>query len=216
MALAQKSGIPTGMPLFSFSGFVGLAIAQRFPHACRQGGQALRIWWVAGVGLLLAAAAGAHRPLPAHPLHLRREGRGWVRGGHDRLRALCSRAADLLALVQVPPASRPPLLLRPLPELPDDRGWRAERTRLRRADPGWRRRRAAERVGVARSRRARHHGQDRRPVHAGRLLLPDDDPSAAPVAGLREGAPEPRRPRQAAQGRGGPCAPWPKTSRRQP
>jgi N-acetylmuramoyl-L-alanine amidase len=47
------------MPLFGFSGFVGLAIAERFPHACQQGGLALRIWWVAGVSMLLAATAGA-------------------------------------------------------------------------------------------------------------------------------------------------------------
>ena len=49
---------------------------------------------------------------------------GWkVTGlkGHDRLGRVRRRQARLLPLLQVPPAARPPLLLRPLPELPDDR-----------------------------------------------------------------------------------------------
>ena len=56
-------------------------------------------------------------------------------------------------------------------------------------------RQPAERVGEPRSRRPLAHRQGRRAVHAGRLLLPDDDPAASRVAAVREGAAEPRRAR---------------------
>ena len=54
--------------------------------------------------------------------------------------------------------------------------------------------------GNPRSRRPERHGQVRRAVHAGRLLLPHDDPPAAVLAALREGSPQPRgaRPRRRA------------------
>ena len=94
--------------------------------------------------------------------------------------------ARLLALVQVPPAARSPLLLGPLPELPDDRRRRPERARLHRADPRGRRRRGAERPLVARLRLHVADGQARRPVHAGRLLLPHVHPPASRVAAVRE------------------------------
>ena len=105
-----------------------------------------------------------------------------LRRRHVRLRALRRRPAHLLALVQVPPPARAPLLLRPLPELHDDRGRRAERARLRRAHPrrapSSRRRTSGARSSATRSR----HRQGRRAIHARRLLLPDDDPAAVHVA----------------------------------
>ena len=55
---------------------------------------------------------------------------------------------------------------------------RAQRPRLRRAGARGRDRPAAERRRLARARPARRHRQARRPVHAGRLLLPDDHPAA--------------------------------------
>ena len=60
---------------------------------------------------------------------------------------------------------------------------------------------AAERPGLARARPARRHGQARRAVHAGRLLLPDDDQAALGVAALREVPAQRRRARQARQAR---------------
>ena len=54
---------------------------------------------------------------------------------------------------------------------------------------------AAERLGEPRPRRALAHRQGRRAVHAGRVLLPDDDQAATRVAAVREGAAQPRRAR---------------------
>ena len=109
-----------------------------------------------------------------------------LRGRHDRVRRVRGREARLLALLQVPPAARAPLLLGPLPELPDDRRRRAERPRLHGADPRGRRRRGAERALVARLRLHVAHRQVRRAVHAGRLLLPDVHPPARGLAAVRE------------------------------
>ena len=57
--------------------------------------------------------------------------------------------------------------------------------------------RGAERARLARSRPAERHRQDRRAVHARRLLLPHDDPAPAGVAAVRE-APAQRSPVSAA------------------
>ena len=62
--------------------------------------------------------------------------------------------------------------------------------------------RAPERVAVARLRRDAGDRPLRRPVHAGRLLLQDVHPPAPPVAGLREGAAQRRRPRAPARAAG--------------
>ena len=59
----------------------------------------------------------------------------------------------------------------------------------------------AERPRLARARPARRRRPVRRAVHAGRLLLPDDDPAAAGLAGLRAVPAERRRPRPDRQAR---------------
>ena len=147
-----------------------------------------------------APARRADRPRPAAHVPFRRVVDAGLRGRHGRLRALRGRAEDVLALVQVPPQSRASLLYRPLPELHDERGRRPERARLRRAAARGRARAGAERLGEARPRRPERHGQGRWSFHAGRLLLPHDDPPAAVLAALREGPAEPRgaRPRRRA------------------
>ena len=58
---------------------------------------------------------------------------------------------------------------------------------------------AAERSRLARARSALGHGQVRRAVHAGRLLLPDDDPAPAGLAAVREVPAQRGRPREARQ-----------------
>ena len=124
------------------------------------------------------ARRGADRPLEAGLVHVRRlEGHG-LRGRHPRVGGLRLGQAGLLALVQVPPPARPPLLFGSLPELPDDGRRRAERAGLHRADPRGRCRRGPERPLVARLRLHVRHGQDRRAVHARRLLLPHVHPPA--------------------------------------
>ena len=104
----------------------------------------------------------ADRPLEGGLVHVRGLEGHRLRGRHDRLGGVRGRKARLLALVQVPPPARPPLLLGALPELPDDRRRRPERPRLHRADPRGRGRRGAERALVARLRLHVGHGQDRR------------------------------------------------------
>ena len=101
---------------------------------------------------LAAAARRADRPRATRRLPLRREADRGLRGRHVRLRALRGRPADVLALVQVPPAARAALLHRPLPELHDGGGRRAERPRLRRA---------AARGRVGRRRRTCRHARPR-------------------------------------------------------
>ena len=58
----------------------------------------------------------------------------------------------------------------------------------------------AERDRLCRPRSAQHRRSRRRPVHAGRLLLPDDDPAATGVAAVRALPPARRRPRPRARG----------------
>ncbi len=144
----------------------------------------------------------ADRPRQGGLVHLRGlEGHG-LRRGHDRLGRVRRRQARLLPLLQVPPAAWSSLLLRPLPELPDDRRRRPERPRLHRADPGGRSRRGAERPLVARLRLHVRDGQGRRPVHTGRLLLPHVHPPARRVAAVREVPAQRRRARHARPARG--------------
>src|SRR5205823_2787594 len=112
-----------------------------------------------------------------------------------RLGTVRVRSARLLPELQVPPATWARVLLRALPELPDDGRRRSERARVRRADPGGRPRACAERARLTRPRPALRRRSRRRAVHAGRLLLPHDDPAASALAVLRAPAPEPRRPR---------------------
>ena len=88
-----------------------------------------------------------------------------------------------------------------LRELHDDGGRRAQRPRLRRARPRGRGSCGRRTCWARSSATCSRHRQGRRPVHPGRLLLPDDDPAALGVAALREGAAQRRRPRQARQAR---------------
>ena len=149
-----------------------------------------------------SASRRADRPLEGGLVHLRGLEDHRLRGRHDRVGRVRRGQARLLALLQVPPAARPPLLLGPLPELPDDRRRRAERARLHRADPRGRRRRGAERPLVARLRLHVRDGQARRPVHAGRLLLPHVHPPARRLAAVREVPAQRGRAREARPARG--------------
>ena len=76
------------------------------------------------------AARRADRPLGAGDVRLARRAGDGPRGRHDRLGALRRRRPGLLALVQVPPPARPPVLLRPVPQLPRPDRRRAGRARL--------------------------------------------------------------------------------------
>src|SRR5206468_1829814 len=110
----------------------------------------------------------------------------------DRVGPVRLRPESVLAQLQVPPAARAPLLLGELSQLHDDGGRRPERPRLRRARTRGRRCPSPERLGLAGTRLPLDHGQDGRAVHAGRLLLPDDDPPAARLAALRALPPQRR------------------------
>ena len=106
-----------------------------------------------------------------------------LRGRHDRLGALRVGARVFSRSFKY---HRPRGLLccsGQLPELHDEGRRRAERARLRRAGARGRGRCEPQNVlRLARPRPARGRRQARRPVHPGRLLLPHDDPAAAPVA----------------------------------
>ena len=144
----------------------------------------------------------ADRPLEGDLVRVRRLEGHRLRGRHARVRGLRRRQAGLLALVQVPPAARAPLLLGSLPELPDDGGRRPERSRVHRADPRGHGGRGPERPLVARLRLHVADGQGRRPVHAGRVLLPHVHPAARRLAAVREVPAQRRRSREARPARG--------------
>ncbi len=113
-------------------------------------------------------------------VHLRRQARRGLRGRHDRLGALRVRAADVLALVQVPPPARRDVRVRAVHELARRRRRRARRARLRRA--GARRAWPSTHQNAWPSlelRRDARRPTSRRPVHAARLLLQDLHPPAA-------------------------------------
>ena len=139
----------------------------------------------------------ADRPRPAASSSVRREADRGYEGDTIGSALYAAGLSDVFSRTfKYHRHARPALLHRPLPELHDDRGRRAERPRLRRA---------AARGRAVSTRRTSgasldldvlsRHRQGRRAVHAGRLLLPDDDPAAAGVAALREGAAQPRRAR---------------------
>ena len=149
-------------------------------------------------------AGRADRPLEGGLVHLRRAGRSPAsRATRSRPPRSPPGKRVFSRSLQVPPPARAPLLLRPLRELPDDRRRRPERPRLHRADPRGRGRRGAERALVARLRLHVAHGQGRRPVHAGRLLLPHVHPAARGLAAVREVPARRRRAREARPARAG-------------
>ena len=149
----------------------------------------------------LAAAGRADRPRVRGQLSLRGEPGPGVRRRHDRLGSLRGRSPHLLAQLQVPPPPRPALLLRALRELHDDGRRRAQRARVRGAGAGGRRRARPERGRLRRPRPAQRGRSCRRAVHAGRLLLPHDDPAAPGLAAVRAPPPPRRRPRPRAGAR---------------
>src|SRR5438132_1795199 len=132
-----------------------------------------------------AAAERADRPLHGAHLLVRREAGLRIRRRHDRLGALRRGPPYLLAQLQVPPAARTSLLLGGLCELLDGGRRRPERSGVCRAGPGRGAGPRAERPGLTRARPPLGRRQDRRPVYAGGLLLPHDDPPTAVVAVLR-------------------------------
>ena len=134
-----------------------------------------------------AASGRADRPRPGGLVHLRRlEAHGLSRATPSASAAVRGREARVLALFKY---HRPRGLLccsGHCPNCQDDGRRRAERPRLYGADPRGRRRRGAERALVARLRLHVPHRQDRRAVHARRLLLPEVHPPARGLAAVRE------------------------------
>ena len=139
----------------------------------------------------------ADRPFAADLVHVPRQDDAGLRGRHDRIRALRLRAAGLLAELQVPPATRPRLLLRSLRQLPDDGRRDSERARLHDAVARGRRREGPELHRLAPARPHAGDRQVRRPVHAARLLLQDVHSSPQALAALREVPSRRRRTRAA-------------------